>query len=909
MTVYITVGVSLDTILAIPHRQQLGSIAGGPLQLLQWLESQLGLEVQEVSFTTRMLQYLSVLRQNNNANRFYAKSFDVDEMGVAKRLLQWRDELYEAGWMGSDFKGASTRLTDIADVERSAQKLVSVNVGQRVQRVLAALNSRKVSVVVITIDPIPHYLAVWRLLLNKLNASESLINASEKINAEEGTDLALIQKLLLKNSIPNEAVALSGDGSFSILKASSAADSSDWLAHYCYKKVIAHSDYQVGLLSEASKEQLDLSFERLGLCPPALGERSALRPIMQVLPLVMSLIWSPLNPKRLLEFLSHPVAPIPRGIRKSLAKVVADNPGIGGQYWYDTIEAAVTEARGRCDDEVSAQKIEDKIRFQIDFWLDCERFAPYPGALLDIVIKKSKMLNDWLNGHIQMLLMDPERLAELGLYRRVQNQIIEFSIALQALIAQGEERIDVDALNRLIRAVTGEGAARPDRFASIQQHKSKLCFAKQPEGFIEPIDTVIWWGCDQAHLHLTSHFTVQEKEYLLVNGVSLLGDDERIQQTTQAWLRPIFSAQKKIILIVHEGTDHHPLFDQINCLVAAIPTIDLSGILRGEPSPVIELAPNIESREVISLPKKQRVWHMPAHVTLSKRELESFSSLERFIYAPYMWVLQYQAKIYQAALLDINDGNRLYGSLAHSLFEEFFNTHRDILDIKTEEIVPWTSSALSTMIETSGAVLLMSGRAAEREYFIYTVVQSLEALVKQLHAAGVVEVVMEEREEGLFTGGKMQGFFDMRTTNSDGREAIVDIKWGGSTYRKKLIESSGYLQLALYAQLRYQQVRTIPDVGFYIINDHSLLMVASEYFPNGSNVAPLNEENIQQLWMRFEHSWKVRRQQLNDGVIEVNVSGTDVDETLLWGDEGLQQPEIYEQFSEFQELVGWEADA
>lgn len=909
MTVCITVGVSLDTMLATPHHQKLGSIVGGPLQLLQWLESQLGLEVQEVSFTTRMLQYLSALRQANNANRFYSQSFDVDEMGVAKRLLQWRDELYDAGWTGSDFEAASTRLTDMADVERCAQDLVAVNVGQRVQRVLAALNNRKVSVVVTSIDPIAHYPAVWRLLLDKLNASESLINTSEKINAKAGTDLAAIQKLLLDNSIPTEPVALSGDGSFSILTSSSAADSSDWLAHYCYKKVMTGSDYQVGLLCEASKEDLDLSFERLGLCPPALGERSALRPVMQVLPLVMSLMWSPLNPKRLLEFLSHPIAPISRRIRNSLAKVVADNPGIGSQSWINAIEAILIEERGRCDDEVSAKETEDKIRFQIDFWLGCERYETYPGAPIDVVIKKTQMLNDWLNGHIQILLVDLERQAELGLYRRAQNQILEFSGALQTLISQGEKQIDVDTLNRLVRAVTGEGSSRPDRAASIQQQHKKLCFATQPEGFVEPIDAVIWWGCDRAHLHLASHFTLQEKQCLLANGVKLLGDDERIQQTTHAWLRPIFAAQKKIILIVHEGSDRHPLFDQINCLVTNIPVVNLNDVLRDEPSSAIESAPKIESSDVISLPKKQRVWSMPDDVTLSRRELESFSSLERFIYAPYMWVLQYQAKIYKASLLDINDGNRLYGSLAHALFEDFFNAHPDIPKIKIEEIIPWSTHALNSMIEKSGAVLLVSGRAAEREYFIQTSVQSLESLVKQLQVAKVIAVVMEEREEGLFVGGKMQGFFDMRTTNSDGREAIVDIKWSGSNYRKKVIKSSGYLQLALYAKLRSQKVGAIPDVGFYIINDHSLLMVASDYFSNASNIEPLNEENIQQLWLRFEHSWKVRRQQLDEGTIEVNVSGTDVDASLLWGENGLEQPETYEQFSEFQEIVGWEASA
>ena len=86
-------------------------------------------------------------------------------------------------------------------------------------------------------------------------------------------------------------------------------------------------------------------------------------------------------------------------------------------------------------------------------------------------------------------------------------------------------------------------------------------------------------------------------------------------------------------------------------------------------------------------------------------------------------------------------------------------------------------------------------------------------------------------------------------------------------------------------------------------------MLDSDYFPDADILLPKNEENIAQFWNRFEKSWLQRRQQLNKGLIEVNVSGTAIENSLLFDDECLEHPEIFEQFNEFAVLVGWEVDA
>jgi len=61
-----------------------GCLTVGPERLLSWLESQLGLELPTISFTTRMVQYLTCLQQSDNPDRFYHESSKQDGSGVAR---------------------------------------------------------------------------------------------------------------------------------------------------------------------------------------------------------------------------------------------------------------------------------------------------------------------------------------------------------------------------------------------------------------------------------------------------------------------------------------------------------------------------------------------------------------------------------------------------------------------------------------------------------------------------------------------------------------------------------------------------------------------------------------------------------------------------------------------------------
>jgi ATP-dependent helicase/nuclease subunit B len=311
----------------------------------------------------------------------------------------------------------------------------------------------------------------------------------------------------------------------------------------------------------------------------------------------------------------------------------------------------------------------------------------------------------------------------------------------------------------------------------------------------------------------------------------------------------------------------------------------------------------------VSLPGKSRVWTLGSEVKIPKRSMESFSSLESFVYGPYMWVLRYPAKIRAGKILNVSDDNMLKGNLAHQAFEDYFAAFPDIASADSVTAKTWISEHLRGLLLKQGAVLLRPGRAPERERFLSDVVQAIGILLEHLKQADVVSVEMETELSGGYVGGELTGRLDLLAHKNDGREAIIDIKWGGANYRQKALEQSKYLQLAIYSALHRQSGGGIPAVGYFIIAQGELLVLNDDYFPNAVIVAPENGEPLQEFWARFEQSWRQRRAQLDQGKIEVNVAGTSIVEDLLFDEKGLPSEQTYESFSEFGALVGWEADA
>ena len=146
-----------------------GAATVGPKGLLGVLETQLGLPTPTPYPGEAPFSYLQCLQEASSPDRFFHRSLEIDPVNVARTLLDWRDQWYEAGWDGTFPDDAPARLADMAAVEAIAKGRVPPTHGERLQRIAEALKERRTQVERVELhtplDDLPH---VWHRVIDAL---------------------------------------------------------------------------------------------------------------------------------------------------------------------------------------------------------------------------------------------------------------------------------------------------------------------------------------------------------------------------------------------------------------------------------------------------------------------------------------------------------------------------------------------------------------------------------------------------------------------------------------------------------------------------------------------------------------------------------------------------------------------
>jgi len=891
----VTLALKGDTPLPEPATDALGEVIAGPHGLLRLLETQLGIPARDISFTTRLIQYLGCIDQRNHTNAFYHESYQADPFSVARTLLQWRDQWYLAGWQGSFAQNAPGKLADMAALEQLASTAVEPGLGQRLQRVIELLRDNPIAVGTISLrDAFTDFPYLWQQLIKAVNAPLTEY-AQPTPQGKKDTDLRRLQHHLLQNT--HEKIQLHGDGTVIALRADSPQESTPLTALLTQSWLTQAPEQSIAVLAEARGELLDDTLEHLHSPRLGFSALSPWRPVFQVLPLACELLWAPLNSTALFQFLSHSVGPIPGRIRAMLAQTVASTPGIGSAAWENAITASLEH-----EDKAKRKKLEQSIRY----WLESPRFSPQRGVDSQTLAERVRKVADWLQGSREANADQ----ARKSLYNIALNQALEFVSAIDRLKAHGRDMLTQDNVRRLIEDVRGTGTPITDRSAEVIPGQPRVLRADHAGAFTaasgQAVDNVIWWDCQATDRVHRWPWSRTERTALAANGVHLQSEDAQLEWLGKAWLRPVLSARERCTFILHNDAErHHPVWDQIASLTEGLPILHITSS-----DTTAQLGVAQAPLEARTLPSKVRWWQLPTSVTLPVREAESFSSLDNYIHSPYQWLLRYATRIRPGSLASVSDGSQLKGSLAHRLYEEFLNAHPAISGIDTRAIDGWVDAYLPTLLQQEGALLLESGRQAECERFITQVQDSLTTLVEHLQSAGVVSVQMELWQDGSYAGGKLNGSIDLLATRADGSEAVVDIKWGGRKYRRDSLLANSYLQLATYAQLRRNSDAALsPALSYFIVMDSTMLSLDHQFFPNAEILKPEGEENAAQYWQRFEHSWRWRKAQFDRGLVEVTVAGTEPTADSAPDDDCLEIPEASDSFNDYRVLTGWGQNA
>lgn len=863
---FVRFGLHRDGHHPAPLETAVGEVTVGPRGLLRLLESDLGIPPADQHAAEEVAVYRSCLDEASDLARFYRESFEVDPVGVARTLLDWRRDWYLRGWDGMFPSDAPPRLADLAAVEKRAAGRVPGSFGERIRRILALLVERRTQIRgVEALDPLVDLPLLWRRLLQRLGCTERPMPSGGAAAAE--SDLGKLQALL----VAKRREPLRGDGSLLVVRAVSR----DVTAQAVAEMLRGEEDRQ-GLVVIASRDGivLDNALQRVGLPRAGFQHYSPFRAASQVVKLALALVWEPLDPHRLLQFLIHPLSPLPWKARTRLAQAVAAQPGIGGPEWNKAVGDVAEHAA------------------DIRFWTTPERHPVAQGAPVEALRERVGRCARWL----------AKRLAAAGedepvqVYRAAYGQADALANTLAQRQDAGVARIAKVEVDRMVDEVN-----RPLPDETTAPDADHVPATEHPGNVTEVVEQVFWWDVAPARMDLTPTFSPAEHRALACAGVALAAAQDRIAADTRAWQRTVLNCRRRLVLVVHDddGGARHPLWGRIAGQLKGWKEARLDeGLLQGREEALAALAIPAPPLAKKPLPRKRRWWQLDAPIP--RRESESYSSLAKAYYHPHQWVLDYHARLRGSRITGVADGALLYGSLAHRMFEKFFTENANWHTLSKAYAQRWLDATLDGLIATEGAVLLEHGRAVDRQRVTTTLERCLFGLLEHLERAGVAHATSEQAIEKPFDGGVLRGYADLVLEREDGARAVLDAKWGSERYRVTEIEQGRHLQLAVYG-FTLQEDGSWPACGYYIVTTGNVLAPERGFFADAQGAD--NAEDARTVWQRSLATRRWRLEQLRRGAIEVN-AGAEPDAASAPPPGGLETRVDADRFDDFVWLTG-----
>lgn len=846
----IVLGLGLDTLQGPSPRPLFNAATLGPAGLLGVLETHLGLSGPTVSHAQRVAVYLACLQRAagehpGSTPRFYSESLRVDPLGTAGRLLSWRDEWRMGGWSGQGGDHRAARLRDMSLVENDAVHELPPGEPERLDAVLNALRAgAKVPITRIELlDDLTLWPWLWQQVLSLLPGVEQRRAAGQCAVPVGGRvpQLAAVQSQALHlaaGHAPESPLDPITDSSLLVVKSLSLSAAQHWLS------ARLHSQPEDRLiLAEDSGDALDGVLEATGGSRCGFSSSNPLRPALQCLPLALALCWTPLDVHALVEFLSHPIGPIPRGVRKQLLRAVDREPGIGGQAWQEVKSRLVGG-----DDESSVASIVE--------WLEAPRWRREEGAPIGVLIERAERMALALQ---QRVALEAQQADGVSVVSAAVQQCEAVVKALTELQSRGTGHVSPRMLEQIIDCATPNGVIDPAAMAQVGAVRS----ASSVAACVESADEVIWWMPSAPALIQPLPWSLDEQAGLRSMGVHLRNPELELQGLFTRWLRPLLAARQRFVLVLPTGeAEAHPITQILDQLVQGFNQqaldLDAPDALSGHTQVVAHQA----------LPPMPERLSVAGGMVLSP-DKQSFTSLDELFHGPATYALKRQAKLKATDLPKVDEDSRLLGTLAHRLLEKLF-AQVNVLQWTPEQLSAWVRPAMNALISREGAVLLMQGGGVNLARFQTRCVEALAALLRVLQDAGVTRVQTEVPVTGRLWGVHLNGSVDLLLHMPDGSTVALDSKWHGDQRYAKALQNGEFLQLAIYSALLQAQTGQAPRaLGYFVIDRATIYITHPGVLPGAVVKSPTPGQGREALLAKAEATWAWRAGQFATGHVDV----------------------------------------
>jgi hypothetical protein len=876
------------------------------------LALRLGLTTIFPHMALRIATYSSTLRSLDDGSKFYSKSFNTDPWGTARALIDLRDELVAAGWDSSNRQSASNRLQTLADIE-SHSGTQAARYGDLLLPITRLLeNGAQVPIKQVQlIDGQSALSPIYGRLIRAMASSGIEIKDSPFPIPSGQSDVAKLARCLA--TLTKVECPLSGDGTFSLIESDDALQAADFTA-----ELLRYSDSGDTVVIRGSDTSLlDRLLHQRGL--PILGgaSRSPLRGVVQLLPLTFELCWNPVDPMRILEFLTSPYSPIPNFAGDCFAYAIRGEPGVGGSAWSNAWKAAINRKRtalmnaGNDPSEIEQSLIDSEKTWRD--WLEPSRFDAQVGIDAPHAVATCKRLRQYAL-RMQAVQQNPI-FAELAGYADILANTVELS---------GLSAVPKAQLSRMIESVIGTGY-KPD-----EPEASDWFVLDHPGQIFAPADTVIWWGFNNnLSPPRPNPWTRAELASLSQQGVEIEKPAQAIAREAKSWRRPFVVGCERIILIKPRtvaggAVAAHPFFHELSGAVDSSPPAVRARIVaqanRLYDQPELRVASLVLPRQnvqPISLPAPHRIISIsPESVPL---RVESPSSIERLLGCPLNYLLRFGARIRPGNLISVAHGDQLAGNLAHAVFASLFS---GLDSLSVENIVCRTELVFDELCPKVAATLLLPGNSLERLRLKRSLAEAAAHLLALIQKAGFNEIECESHRQAKFQDTELVGRTDMflrfvsqvpvghapsspsvsdaandgssaegtvqvlpantgsslrqsslsvlagvgaESGQGHGSDVVVDLKWARrGVYRRREIEEGRAVQLAMYAWLCTEQTQRSTAAAYYMLNQKQLFSTSLHPFPEYTYV---DGPGLDHTFSRVMESYLVHLRNLAEGTI------------------------------------------
>ncbi len=829
-----------------------GEVWVGAAGLVLSLETELGLTRPKVSAAHRRAALVPAM---TGMEGFWSESAEADPLGSARELLRWRDFLRLHGWRG---EGPAPRLEQLAAVTDEVC-IRHPGISDRLEAAVDALGARGTDIELVTVfDPVESFPKTVRDVFEALRRRGVKIRKCDPKPVAAAGDLAAAGK---KNFAP------AGDGSLQMIRPhgplEAAEETAAWLS--------AQGDAG-GVVFIGTDPILDAALSRHGLPTTGAPGSAHSNGLLQALPLMLSMAWKPADPQRAVELLMLPRSPVPRPVARALARALHQWPAVGSEAW----NKAMAESLDKIEDPDRRANLGKRLDAIFNPFL--ARSMPYPA---EEISKRVSVLLRWIHGNIPQA-DDPAPWAAAAMQCAALQELTDLS---------GYSSFSAAQLDNFI-ALSSDAIAPVSPF----DHEAGFSVVGSPGAIVGPARRVIWWSfnLDSIPRPQEISLTAAERAALAKAGVVLPDPGDEAERIAAMWRRPLEQTAETLMLVCPErgptGEENYPhyLWDEIAAGLAK----DKSPAPLTSKRTIGKGAPALETVKRLPLPAPQADWRIgPGQI--SRRPTESPSSVGCMIGCSFKWLVDYFSKAYFGlgqTLPDMEDP-ALIGTTLHLIIQKILESPGGLPADPAAE----AGRIFEEEIPKLAAPFFLPGSESARVTVRNAAAASAEGVVQLFRDNNLTVLATEDPVEGQAFNGVYRGIPDIVTGPNN---AVIDLKWGGLSYRTQSLEKGTSYQLASYAYLLSQgNPADFPQAAYYIMRSRRLVGLAGAFGDRG-----VGGPSLVETWNGLNAAHDAVREAVEEGRFAATANGDPPEEDALEDGVLVLKPPCY--FCDYAALCG-----